>query len=75
MTETIMFNGPGDLSLRLGWRNALLESKRDWPGTTDEWLRDLVETYGIEPIVVDLGMAGMRIVDPNKFTVFVLRWM
>jgi hypothetical protein len=68
MTETIMFNF--DTDARNSWRNALSKSRTACPGTVDDWYKDLAETYGIKPVLIETGIAGVRIIDPDKFVLF-----
>ena len=73
MTETIMFNF--DQEVRNAWINALKSSKQEFSGTVYDWYIHLDDTYGIKPVMLESGIAGIDIVDPEKAVLFKLRWL
>jgi len=73
MTETIMFNF--DPELQRTWSRALQASRQEFPGQTTGWYDHLNETYGITLVMMDMGIAGVRIIDPDKAVLFKLRWL
>ena len=73
MTETIMFNF--DPERQRTWSRALQASMAECPGQTTTWKDYLRETYGITLVMMDMGIAGVRIIDPDKAVLFKLRWL
>ena len=73
MTETIMFNF--DQEVCNVWINALKSSKQEFPGTVYDWYTHLDDAYGIKPVMLESGIAGIDIVDPDKAVLFKLRWL
>jgi len=73
MTETIMFNF--DTEVRRSWIKALKSSRQEFSGTVYDWYIHLDDAYGIKPVMLESGIAGIDIVDPDKAVLFKLRWM
>lgn len=75
MTE-IMFNDLLYSRERYAWRQALKACRAQWPGNAqDNWYDDLRDEYGIVPVIIELGIAGVKIVDEEKFVLFRMRYL
>ncbi len=82
MMETIMFNDGLYSQERYAWRRALKACRVQWSTKkelidlqTEAWLDDLREDYGLELVFIEGGIAGVEIVDDEKFLVFRMRYL
>ena len=73
MTETVMFNF--DSEVRRAWVNALKASRFEFSGPVSDWYTYIEHTYGIKPVMLESGIAGVYIIDPEKAVLFKLRWI
>jgi len=76
MTETIMFNF--DQEVRNVWLKALRAMMKEFPITPLNMAAlqtHLQDTYGIRLVMIESGMAGVEIFDPEKAVLFKLRWL
>jgi hypothetical protein len=76
MTEIIMFNDNLYSRERYAWRRALQACRVQWTGNAkDNWYDDLRDEYGIVPVIIENGIAGVEIVDQEKFMLFRIRYL
>jgi hypothetical protein len=76
MTDTIMFNDNLHSQERYAWRRALKACRIQWHGNDqNDWYDDLRDEYGIVPVIIEHGIAGVEIIDPEKFMLFRMRYL
>jgi hypothetical protein len=68
-----MFNDLDQHRARYVWRRALRQSRDGHD--IDSWRTNLSEEYGLDLVMIEGGIAGVRMSDPDKFMLFRMRYL